>query len=95
MEKIVLANQEEVECVSFALASVGYLFIRVRMSLAEAASFFSDPEKLSLIRYVTEDGNAIAISNFTELAYIVREDDVVRIALQQPVQYVEEVGNDA
>ena len=95
MEKIILANKEETECVSFALSSVGYLFIRVRMSLTEAASFFSDPEKLSLIRYETEDGNAIVISNFTELAYLVKEDDVVRVALQQPVQYVEEVGNDA
>lgn len=90
MEKVVLANGKEIKCLSFALASVGILFIRVDMTISQAAKLFSDPEKLSTIKYLTQDGKTYSISNYTELAYITNEGDCVRVALQQPVR-IEEV----
>ena len=90
MDKIRLANGSEHECVSFGLASVGYLFIRVRMTLAEAATTFG--ANTERIEYHPEGGDPIAINGFTQLDYIVNEGDCVRVALRQPVD-VEAVGD--
>lgn len=90
-DKIRLNDGTELDCISFATASVGILFIRVNLSLVEAVQVFSNKENLSTITYVpAADGKPFSISNFTELAYIVNEADCVRIALQQPVM-IEEV----
>ena len=90
MEKIKLSDGREVEVLSFAIASSGYMFIRVNMSLGEAAAAFS--HGTDRIIYYPEDNDAIAISGFTELAYIVNEQDCVRVALIRPME-VEEVNN--
>lgn len=91
MDKIRLNDGTELECVSLATASVGILFIRVKLSLVEAVQAFSKKDSLSTITYIPgAEGTPISISNFTELAYIVNEADCVRVALQQPVS-IEEV----
>ena len=95
MDKIRLNDGTELECVSFATASVGILFIRVKLSLVDAVQAFSNKENLSTITYIpAADGEPFSISNFTELAYIVNEADCVRIALQQPVRIQEVHIND-
>lgn len=95
MDKIKLANGKEYDCISFATTSVGILFIRVNLSLVEAAQVFGDKKNLSNITYVpAADGEPFSISNFTELAYIVNEADCVRVALQQPVTIQEVHIND-
>ena len=86
MDKIRLNDGTEIDCLSFATASVGILFIRVNISLLEAVNVFSNKENISKITFIPEAGeNQISVSNFTELAYIVNEADCVRVALQQPV----------
>lgn len=91
MDKIRLNDGTEMDCVSFATASVGMLFIRVNLSLLDAVKVFSNKENLSTITYIPDaEGAPFSISNFTELAYIVNEADCVRVALQQPVS-IEEV----
>lgn len=85
MDKIILANGTELDCISFGLASVGYLFIRVNMTLAEAATVFGNAEATNRIEYHPDGGDPIAISGFTQLDYIVNEDGCVRVALKQPV----------
>lgn len=95
MDKIRLNDGTELDCISFATASVGILFIRVNIPLIEAVQVFSNKENLSTITYVpAADGDPFSISNFTELAYIVNEADCVRIALQQPVTIQEVHIND-
>ena len=92
-EKIRLANGTEHECISFALASVGILMIRVNMTLVEAATVFGNKDALSTITYIPgDDGPSHALKNFTHLSYIVDEGDCIRVALQQPIEF-EEVGN--
>jgi hypothetical protein len=84
MERIWLSDGREVEVISFAIASSGYMFIRVNMNMGEAYSFFSSgTEKIT---YFPEEENAISIGGFTELAYIVNETDCVRVALVRPMQ---------
>lgn len=91
MDKIRLNDGTELDCISFATASVGMLFIRVNLSLVEAVKVFSNKENISTITYIPDaEGAPFSISNFTELAYIVNEADCVRVALQQPVS-IEEV----
>lgn len=91
MDKIRLKDETELDCISFATASAGILFIRVNLSFVEAARVFGDKENLSTITYLPEaDGTPFSISNFSELSYIVNEADCVRVALQQPVM-IEEV----
>ena len=95
MDKIRLNDGTEIDCLSFATASVGILFIRVNISLLEAVNVFSNKENISKITFIPEAGeNQISVSNFTELAYIVNEADCVRVALKQPVQYEEVHIND-
>lgn len=97
IDRIKLANGSEYGCASFALASVGYLFIRVNMSLVDAARIFGNPENISRIEYYpSADGEPFAISGFTALDYIVNEGDCVRVALKQPVLFdeVQSNGND-
>lgn len=84
MEKIRLLDGREVEVISFAIASSGHMFIRVNMNMGEAYSFFSSGT--DKITYIPEEGDAIAIGGFTELAYIVNETDCVRVALVRPMQ---------
>lgn len=84
MERIRLSDEREVEVISFAIASSGYMFIRVNMNMGEAYSFFSSGT--DKITYIPEEGDAIAIGGFTELAYIVNETDCVRVALVRPMQ---------
>lgn len=89
-DTIRLADNAEYACISFALASVGYLYIRVNMSLADAARLFSDPERLERIEFrPTAGGDPVCILGFTQLDYIVNEGDCVRVALKQPVQFEE------
>ena len=90
MDKVTLSDGRQFEVGSFAIASSGHMFIRVNMSLGEAAAAFSHGTER--IIYEPEDGNAIAISGWTELAYIVNEQDCVRVALIRPIE-VEEVNN--
>ena len=95
MDKIRLNDGTELDCISFATTSVGMLFIRVNLSLAEAVQVFSNKENLSTITFIPEaDGEPFSISNFTQLAYIVNEADCVRVALQQPVTIQEVHIND-
>jgi hypothetical protein len=84
MERIRLSDGREVEVISFAIASSGYMFIRVNMNMGEAYSFFSSGT--DKITYIPEEGDAISIGGFTELAYIVNETDCVRVALVRPMQ---------
>ena len=84
MEKIRLSDGREVEVISFAIASSGHMFIRVNMNMGEAYSFFSSGT--DKIVYIPEEGDAISIGGFTELAYIVNETDCVRVALVRPMQ---------
>lgn len=89
MEKIKLSDGREVEVISFAIASSGHMFIRVKMTIGEAYNFFS--AGTDRIVYIPEEGDVIAISGFSELAYIVNENDCVRVALLRPM--VTEVVN--
>ena len=90
MEKIILSDGREVEVISFAIASSGHMFIRVKMSIGEAYTFVSSGT--DRIVYTQENGEAIAIGGFSELAYIVNEQDCVRVALIRPMQ-IEGVNN--
>lgn len=90
MEKVTLSDGRQFEVDSFAIASSGHMFIRVAMSLGEAAAAFSHGTER--IIYEPEDGKAIAVSGWTELSYIVNEQDCVRVALIRPME-VEEVNN--
>ena len=90
MDKVTLSDGRQFEVCSFAIASSGHMFIRVNMSLGEAAAAFA--RGTDRIIYEPEDNDAIAISGFTELAYIVNEQDCVRVALIRPMQ-IEGVNN--
>lgn len=90
MEKIRLSDGREYDILSFAIASSGYMFIRVKMSLGEAAAAFS--HGTDRIIYQPQDGKPVALSGWTNLAYIVNEQDCVRVALIRPME-VEEVNN--
>ena len=95
MDKIRLNDGTELDCISFATASVGLLFIRVNLSLVDAVQVFSNKENLSNITYIPcSGGTPFSVSNFTELAYIVNEADCIRVALQQPVMIQEVHIND-
>lgn len=83
MEKIVLSNGKEYDAISVGMAHSGHLFIRVQMSLSKAATAFS--KGTDRIIYYPTDKNPVVISGFTELAYIVNENDCVRVALTRPL----------
>ena len=88
MDKIILADGREFECISFAISSGGYLFIRVDMTLGEAATEFSHGTES--VTYDQYGGKTITVRGFTKLEYIVNEDDCVRVALTRPVD-IEEI----
>lgn len=92
METIRLSDGREFEVLSFATAgpSNAYLFIRVKMGFSEAAVEFS--HGTDRIEYYPADGAAIALHGWTNLAYIVKEEDCVRVALTRPMN-VEAVNN--
>lgn len=90
MDKVRLANGKEYKCISFGVANVGYLFIRVDMTLSKAATTFG--ANTERIEYHPEGGDPIAINGFTQLDYIVNEGDCVRVALKQPVN-MEAIGD--
>lgn len=90
MEKIKLSDGREYEALSFAIASSGHMFIRVKMDIGQAYAAFS--YGTDRIVYTPEDGDGIVINGFTELAYIVNEQDCVRVALVRPLD-VQGVGN--
>ena len=83
MEKIQLSNGKEYETISVGIAHSGHLFIRVQMTLSKAATAFS--KGTDRIIYYPTDKNPVAINGFTELAYIVNENDCVRVALTRPL----------
>lgn len=82
MEKITLSDGREFNVISFAIASSGHMFIRVNMSIGEAAAAFTSGT--DRIVYEREDSNPIVINGFSKLAYIVIEEDCVRVALIRP-----------
>ena len=87
MDTITLSDGREFEVSSFAIASSGHMFIRVGISFAEAAVAFATGT--DRIIYRPFGGDAIAIGGFTKLAYIVNEDDCVRVALIRPLDMEE------
>lgn len=87
METITLSDGREIPVLSFAIASSGHMFVRVNMGIGEAAAAFSSGT--DRIIYHPEDGDAIALTGWTELAYIVNEQDCVRVALVRPLDITE------
>ena len=87
MEKIKLSDGREVEVISFAIASSGHMFIRVKMPMNQAAIEFSHGTEH--IIYEPEEQPPIAINGFSELAYIVNESECVRVALIRPMDIQE------
>jgi len=83
MEKIVLSNGKEYETLSVGMAHSGHLFIRVPLTLSKAATAFA--KGTDRITYYPADKNPVVISGFTELAYIVNEENCVRVALTRPL----------
>lgn len=90
MEKIVLSDGREFNVDSFAIASSGHMFIRVKMPLAQAAVAFATGT--DRIEYHPEDGDAVALTGWTQLSYIVNEEDCVRVALERPMD-IQELTN--
>lgn len=86
MGKVILSDGREINAVSFGIASSGYMFIRVEMSMADAVSFFATGT--DTITYEV-NGEAHVFHGFTNLAYIVNEDADVRVALVRPAEYWE------
>jgi hypothetical protein len=87
MDNIRLSDGREVSVVSFAISTAGYLFIRVSMSIAEAYTFFS--HGTDSIVYKPSEGEARRVLGFTNIAYIVNEENCVRVALVRPAEFWE------
>ena len=85
MDKIKLADGREFDALSFGISHAGYLFIRVQMSMGEAAEAFS--HGTDRIIYEPDGGGPKAISGFTKLEYIVNEDSCVRVAITRPMEF--------
>lgn len=83
MDKITLSDGRQFEVGSFAIASSGHMFIRVKMNIGDAYREFSHGTER--ITYEPEDQDGVIINGFTELAYIVNEQDCVRVALLRPL----------
>lgn len=86
MGKVILSNGMETPVVSFGIASSGYMFIRVEMSMIEAIQFFSTGT--DTITYESE-GESRKFIGFTNLAYVVNEESNVRVALVRPAEFWE------
>ncbi len=88
MDTIILSDGRELNVISFALSTAGYLFIRVNMSIIEAAEYFSTGT--NIIIYKPQDAEPRRVVGFTSIAYIVNEIDCVRVALVRPAEFWEE-----
>ena len=86
MQKVILSDGREIEAISFGIASSGYMFIRVEMSMVEAIQFFSTGT--DTITYEAGEESRRFIG-FTNLAYVVNEESNVRVALVRPAEYWE------
>ena len=84
--KIKLSDGREIEVLSFGIASSGYMFIRVAMSMIEAIQFFSTGT--DVITYEAGEESRRFIG-FTNLAYVVNEESDVRVALVRPAEFWE------
>lgn len=84
--KIKLSDGREIEVISFGIASSGYMFIRVAMSMVEAIQFFSTGT--DVITYEAGEESRRFIG-FTNLAYVVNEESNVRVALVRPAEFWE------
>ena len=86
MQKVILSDGREIEVISFGIASSGYMFIRVAMSMIEAIQFFSTGT--DVITYEA-GGESRRYVGFTNLAYVVDEQTNVRVALVRPENFLE------
>lgn len=87
MDKITLSDGRELSVISFAISTAGYLFIRVSMTIGQAAEYFSSGT--DVIIYQPLDGNPRRVAGFTEIEYIVNEENCVRVALVRPAEFWE------
>lgn len=87
MDKITLSDGRQFDVETFAIASSGHMFIRVKMPLFQAATEFAHGTER--IVYEPEEQPPIAINGFSELAYIVNESECVRVALIRPMDIQE------
>lgn len=86
MNKIKLSDGRETEVVSFGIASSGYMFIRVMMSMAEAVAYFSTGTDVIVYEAGEETHRFVG---FTNLAYLVNEENCVRVSLCRPAEFWE------
>ena len=84
--KIKLSDGREIEVISFGIASSGYMFIRVEMSMVDAIQYFSTGT--DVITYEA-GGESRRYVGFTNLAYVVDEQTNVRVALVRPENFLE------
>ena len=84
--KIKLSDGREIEVISFGIASSGYMFIRVEMSMIDAIQYFSTGT--DVITYEA-GGESRRFIGFTNLAYVVNEETNVRVALVRPAEFWE------
>ena len=86
MNKIKLSDGRELEVLSFGIASSGYMFIRVEMSMVDAIQYFSTGT--DVITYEAGEESRRYVG-FTNLAYVVNETTNVRVALVRPAEFWE------
>lgn len=86
MMKIKLSDGREIEVISFGIASSGYMFIRVEMSMVDAIQYFSTGTDVITYEAVGESRRYVG---FTNLAYVVNEVTNVRVALVRPAEFWE------
>ena len=84
MDKVFFADGTEYECLFFGLATVGKLFITMKVTLTEAAQIFSDPNKTRQITFQPASGEATTLFDYTVFEYIVNERGGIRAALRKP-----------
>ena len=87
MDKVLLSDGRELDVISFAISTAGYLFIRVSMSIADAFNYFSIGT--DVIIYEPKDAESRRVLGFTNIAYIVNEENCVRVALVRPAEFWE------
>ena len=86
MQKVILSDGREIEAISFGIASSGYMFIRVEMSMVDAIQYFSTGT--DVITYEAGEESRRYVG-FTNLAYVVNEVTNVRVALVRPAEFWE------
>ena len=87
MDKIILSDGRELEVISFGISTSGYMFIRVDMTFIQAVGYFASGT--DVIIYEPQDGESKRILGFTNIAYIVNEENCVRVALVRPAEFWE------